>query len=99
MVVLIGKMTVHRERLEEALALGKSMLEPSRGEPGCIAYDFYQHHADTATICFVETWASRDALNAHFETPHFHDFAQELPGLAAGSVDIQVFSVDGVEQL
>mgnify|MGYP002379455443 CR=1 FL=1 len=92
-------MKVHAERLDDAIALGRTMLEPSRSEPGCLAYDFYQHHADPNTICFVETWTSREALNAHFETPHFRDFVPQVEAFAVGPLDIRVFAVSGVEQL
>lgn len=91
MLVLVGVLPVKPEKLDDAIALCRSMLAPSQAEAGCFSYDFYQHHADPCRIVFVETWESRAALDAHFETPHFKAFFAAIPDLAASEPAIDVY--------
>lgn len=57
---------------EMELAL-REMIEPTRGEPGCIRYDLLRSlvGANYTELVFVEEWESEAALEAHAQTPHF----------------------------
>ena len=41
-------------------------------EDGCISYVFTQDQNDATHFIMVEEWASRAALDAHLQTPHFN---------------------------
>lgn len=74
------------EQLKEIL---HSLVEPTRAEAGNLQYDLLQHLEDENEFRFVEKWASKEALNAHFETEHVQDALSKLPDLMAGSPDIR----------
>jgi quinol monooxygenase YgiN len=55
-------------------ALGEilgGLVEPTRLEAGCERYDLHRDLANPASLVFLETWADRDALQAHMSTPRF----------------------------
>jgi quinol monooxygenase YgiN len=47
-----------------------ALVEPTRAEAGCLSYQLYVSAVDPATFITVETWNSRDELDAHLQTPH-----------------------------
>ena len=61
-------------------------------EDGCEDYGFSVELADPGAIRITERWASREALAAHFQTPHMAEFqnamrAQPLRGVSAHFYD------------
>ena len=48
----------------------RALVEPTRSEAGCTSYQLYVSEADKATFITIETWKSRDDLDAHMQTPH-----------------------------
>jgi len=47
-----------------------ALVEPTRSEAGCNSYQLFVSAVDPATFITVETWSSRDDLNAHLQTQH-----------------------------
>ena len=47
-----------------------SLVEPTRAEEGCLAYDLYRSAADPAAFVTVERWRGQADLDAHMGTPH-----------------------------
>ena len=46
-----------------------ALVEPTRSEPGCNSYQLFTSAVDPATFITVETWSSREDLNAHYQSP------------------------------
>ena len=46
-----------------------ALVEPARSEPGCNSYQLFTSAVDPATFITVETWSSREELNAHYQSP------------------------------
>ena len=66
-----------RRRVHEML------FAPTRAEPGCITYRFYQDTENAAAFSFVEEWESWEALNDHFRSAHVSAFLAGLGELLA----------------
>jgi quinol monooxygenase YgiN len=64
--VLTAKAGSEKE-VEEAL---RALVEPTRSEPGCTSYQLFVSAADPVTFITMETWRSKDDLDAHFQTAH-----------------------------
>jgi quinol monooxygenase YgiN len=47
----------------------QALVEPTRSEPGCNSYQLFTSAVDPATFITVETWGSREELNAHYQSP------------------------------
>jgi quinol monooxygenase YgiN len=48
----------------------QSALPASRKDAGCIRYDLFVAQGAPGTFVMLETWASKDELNAHLGSPH-----------------------------
>jgi quinol monooxygenase YgiN len=79
------------DRLRTAL---EAMIEPSLDEPGCLAYRPYVDPNEPARMVIVEQWTGRTALDAHFETPHFHHVRAVLDQILAEPMVVQRLSAD-----
>jgi quinol monooxygenase YgiN len=50
-------------------------------------------------LVFIEQWADRAALAAHFAVPASRNFVRALHPLAAGAPDIQIYDASKLEGL
>jgi len=47
------------------------MVELTKLEDGCIAYDIYEETDGSGGVVFMEIWESQEALDKHMESEHF----------------------------
>lgn len=74
MIYVVATLTIKPDSLDQAIAAGKPCVQATRQETGCIRYDLNVDVMDPTKLVFVEKWESREALEAHFSTPHLDDF-------------------------
>jgi len=75
---------------DEVLALVQQMVEASRAEPGNLAFDAYRRLDDDRKVVLLERYESREAFEAHRDTPHFRTYVLEqlVPRLESRSVEV-----------
>ena len=61
----------------------EKLVQPTRAEPGCIAYDLHQDNDDPAHFMFYETWETRELWQAHMNAPHIAAYARATEGAVA----------------
>jgi quinol monooxygenase YgiN len=66
----------------------RSLVAPTRAEPGCMAYDLHESNTEPGRFVFYETWKQEADLDAHFQTPHMMEFQARIPELVDGSIGI-----------
>ncbi len=82
-IVLIARLKVKAERIEEAKKAALKIVADSRAEAGCVNYDIHQSIEDETLFFWHETWANKAALDEHFETPFFKEFFGVVEQIAA----------------
>jgi len=70
-VTVIAQYRVDPASVAEVRAALREMVEPTRAEPGCLAYDVYVDPNDSTFAVLVERYESNDAFEAHLATNHF----------------------------
>ena len=71
MIYLIATLKIEPGSLPKFIDAAKTCIEATRQEPGCISYDLVQSQTDEDTLMFVERWENQEALDGHFNAPHF----------------------------
>lgn len=71
MLKVIAQDFIKPESLEIVLPLYRELVEKTRREPLCLAYDLFVDQADPGHFVFVEDWPDRAALDIHCNTGHF----------------------------
>ena len=74
MVYVIATLHIHPEKRAEFLENARSVIAHTVKEEGCLSYDLTSSITEPNEFVFVERWASRDALAAHFDTPHLGEW-------------------------
>ena len=71
MLYLISTAHLRPGTREICLGHARTVIAASLNDEGCISYDVHSSLMDPDRIVFIERWASRAALDAHFATEHF----------------------------
>ncbi len=96
MIIVTGSVVASPDQLDEVLRLSLEHVRRSRLEPGCISHDVHHHAENPNRLVFVERWADRAALDAHFVVPESRAFARALRSLAAEPTTIEIYEATPV---
>ena len=99
MIVVTGSVTTRPDSFDEVLTLSLEHVHRSRGEPGCISHAVHLDCENPLRLVFVEQWADRAALLAHFAVPASRDFVRALQWLAAAATTIELYDATRLEKL
>ena len=99
MIVVTGSVTAKPDTFDEVRRLSLEHVHRSRKEPGCISHAVHLDCENPLKLVFVEQWADRAALLAHFAVPASRDFVRALQSLAASAMTIEIYDATKVEKL
>lgn len=71
MLKVIAEDFIKPEHLETVRPWYAELVEKTRQEPQCIAYDLFVDHKDPGHFVFIEQWPDQAALDAHCQSEHF----------------------------
>jgi autoinducer 2-degrading protein len=57
-----------------------------RDEPDCYRFEILRDKNDQNRICFIEVFKNEQALQAHYETPHFSKMWEAIEGMIDGEL-------------
>ena len=90
---VVARVNVRPDKLDETVEAFNALVAATRAEEGCIKYEVLQNPEDPHDITFVEEWASGEALDAHFATPHFTAVAGLAGELLTAPPDIRRYKL------
>ena len=96
-VPLSGK----REAIFEILG---SVMDLTRGRPGCLGCASYEEHSDQRSVLYVEQWESKEHLNRHIQSNLYNrvfcamDLASQAPEISFHDVS-ETTGMDMIEAL
>ena len=93
-VLVTGSIQARPERVDELLALSLEHVRRSRTEPGCLAHAVHRDAEDPLRLVFVEEWADRAALQAHFAVPASRAFVKAAAACASALPQMSLYEVD-----
>src|SRR4051812_33698901 len=91
MIVVTGSVVARPDTFADVLRLSLEHVHRSRQEPGCISHAVHVDCENALRLVFVEQWADRAALLAHFAAPTSRDFVRALQPLAATASTIELY--------
>jgi quinol monooxygenase YgiN len=81
--VVVARISGLAGRVDELRALLAERAAEVRAEPGCIGADVAVVLDEPAAFLVVETWASADAMRAHYRTDAHADYQHAVDELLA----------------
>lgn len=87
-----------REGSEESLrSLLAWMVEHTRSEPGCEAYDLYEERDAGGALHLFERYRDQDALEAHRAADHYVEYRRQVADLLEQPIGVVVLDPVDVE--
>ena len=99
MIVVTGSVTAREDSFDEVRKLSLEHVHRSRLEPGCISHAVHIDCENPLRLVFIEQWADRAALLAHFAVPASREFVKSLQALAAAATSIELYDATRLEKL
>jgi quinol monooxygenase YgiN len=95
-VLVTGSIRSRPACIDELLALSLEHVRRSRSEPGCISHAVHRDLEDPLRLVFVEEWADREVLLAHFAVPASRAFVKAARACATGAPAMALYEVDAL---
>ncbi|MDR3088654.1 MAG: antibiotic biosynthesis monooxygenase [Desulfobulbaceae bacterium] len=91
MITVVAKNVLKSGTKETVLALLDELIALTRKETGNIRYELYQLDGAPDTLCFIEEWASREALAAHVNSEHFQRIIPQIAAYKVSETPIEIY--------
>ena len=91
MIIVTGSVVAKKECIDELLAFSLDHVRRSRAEAGCLSHGVSRDAENPLRLVFVEEWADRAALQAHFATAASRGFVKVLAAFAAEAPTMQLY--------
>ena len=99
MILVTGSVTAREDSFNEVRRLSLEHVRRSRQEQGCLSHAVHIDCENPLRLVFVEQWADRAALAAHFAVPASRDFVRALRPLAASIPAIEIYDANKLDDL
>jgi quinol monooxygenase YgiN len=99
MILVTGSIVARQETLDQVRKLSLAHVHRSRSEPGCIAHTVHVDCENPLRLVFVEQWADRNALLAHFAVSASRDFVRAVQPLAVAAATLEIYDANQLEKL
>ena len=99
MIAVLGSFRFPVAALEQARPLMRAVIEATLAEAGCRAYSYAEDIAEPGLFRVTELWDSREALAAHFATPHMKAWVEQRAELGFFDRNISVYELGAAEKV
>jgi quinol monooxygenase YgiN len=93
MILVIGTVRIAAGAFDEAQPAMAKVIAATRAEDGCIQYAYARDVLDPELIHVSETWRDREALHAHFTTPHMLEWRASFGRLGISTRQLRVHEI------
>jgi quinol monooxygenase YgiN len=94
LIFITAKFPVKPEHADEWPALSRSFTEATRGEEGCLWFEWSRSLDDPNEYVLVEAFADGGAGAAHVQSEHFRQAQQDVPPHLVATPKIVSVSID-----
>lgn len=92
-LTIVANITAKQDKIELVKTALLKLVELTRTEEGCVAYDLHQDNKNAAHFMVYEIWQSYEAWQVHGKTPHFTEFSAAIEGAIAESAVSQMTQI------
>ena len=93
MIILAGSVRLPPENLAEARPAMARMIEASRAEDGCLAYNFAEDLLEPGRIRIFEVFRDQEAQHLHSKSAHMAEWRACWPEHGIGEREITRYEV------
>lgn len=93
--MIIAKVAIKPENVEDFIKAAQSIIKSSNEEEGCIEYQLFQNPYEKSSFVFVEKYVNQAAIDFHFGQPYFSEFGTTISGWTQGPAEIMIYDIAG----
>jgi quinol monooxygenase YgiN len=93
MITIVAKKIIKHGKTREFKDLVEKLINESRNEAGCIAYNLYEDINNTNILTFIEEWKSEEDIKLHNNTEHFTSIVPKLAELQEGKTEVNLYKM------
>jgi quinol monooxygenase YgiN len=94
MIVIEGTIRLPVDRITAARPAMEAMIRASRAEAGCLDYAYSIDLLDPGLVRITERWENREALTAHFATPHMAAWRAQFADLCISDRSLRLYEAE-----
>jgi quinol monooxygenase YgiN len=91
MILIAGTVEVDPAKRDEALVAGAPHMAATRAQAGCIDYVWSADPLVPGRIYVFERWESQEALQAHFDGPHYLNMRNTIAAHGLSGADVSKY--------
>lgn len=95
-LVVANRFEIKPEQRGLFLKLATAAIAPTRAEPGCISYGFYESSTEKNSFIYYEEWKDRAALAEHLQKPYVQPLFAQFSEILKGSLVVRVYTTNSV---
>jgi quinol monooxygenase YgiN len=92
-IIIAGWVDVDPDQREAALKAAEAHMAETRKLEGCLDYVWSPDSLTPGRIYVYERWANREALEIHFESPHFPAMRDTIAAHGICGLDVAKYKV------
>ncbi|HEX2970064.1 MAG TPA: putative quinol monooxygenase [Bacteroidales bacterium] len=93
--MIIAKISVKPENIEEFINAAQTIIKNSNEEEGCMEYNLFQSPYNKSNFVFVEKYVNQAAIDFHFGTTYFKEFGSVSSGWTSAPAEIKIYDISG----
>ncbi|MGH4141025.1 putative quinol monooxygenase [Clostridium sp.] len=93
MITIVAKNLIKQGKTDEFKVLAEKLINESRKERGCIAYNLYEDSSNCNILTFIEVWENGEAIKLHNSSEHFTSIVPKFGELKDGQSEINLYKV------
>lgn len=93
MIKVVARMTIKEGMAEILKGAVVELVEETRKEEGCIAYQLFQDIGNENIFTFMEEWEDQEALQKHMKSPHFQAAMPKLSALQEKDMEVNIYGL------
>ncbi len=95
-LVVANRFEIKPEQRDLFLKLATAALAPTRAEPGCISYGFYEQPTEKNSFLYYEEWKDRTSLREHLQKPYVQPLLTKFSEIIKGSLVVRVYTTNSI---
>jgi len=93
MIKVAAKCFIQKDSIEEFKKHSSKLIDETRKEEGCLAYELYQDINDETVFSFIEEWKDMESLNRHIDSKHWKDIFPKMEKLYLKEMELNFYAL------
>ena len=93
MIKVTAKCFIEKGSIEEFKEYSTKLIDETRQEEGCLAYELYQDVNEETVFSFIEEWKDVESLNNHLDSKHFKEIFPKIEKLSSKKMDLNSYAL------